>query len=375
MTKERAWCAVAVVATSWFAVGCAAATSKGSAAKPQQAPTEPTKQATIEQATRLPAPRLDVDPSALPSEVREWCNTKGFGRFELVCYDARDGKGVSVVAVPPATLVPANVGVVVRVRHRTEDQWTISIEGEAGARIAGRAPPSGHMPSILTTAFDNSLYALVIKPSLEVPVDPVGTFVLSPRAKPGPAKLTLAADADRRVEQTLVFTEKFSSAVRVGIGLAFGDAVRPEYSTRVPPGSETQVIEVSNSGDAALELVVGVAPFVLDRFLYGGRSYDDPTQDRNPRIAPYIGFGALSADPSGIDALKSLHAGIEVELSPGVSVAGTAVVRRVKVLRDGMQPGSPTMNGDIPLTDTFGVGAALILNVTPDVFRFTAEAQ
>ena len=63
-----------------------------------------------------------------------------------------------------------------------------------------------------------------------------------------------------------------------------------------------------------------------------------------------------------------------MELSPGVSVAATAVVRRVKVLRDGMREGSPTMDGDIPLADTFGVGGALILNVTPDVFRFTAGA-
>jgi hypothetical protein len=365
MTNRRAWCAVAVLVSGCVAAGC------GGSAKLATGSKTPSNAHSKAPSTPPSKPQSPDDPTALPEDVRTWCNKQGFDRFELVCFDASDGDGIRTVAVPPATFVQPNVGVVVKVWQKRGTQPTVELDGVAGTRVAGKAPTFAAISAGTGLSLLNVVEALR---RTEPERNTVGTFVLSPRVKPGPAKLTLTADASHRVEQTLVFTEKYSSAVRVGIGLAFGGAVRPEYSTRVAPGSATQVIEESNAGDAALELVIGVAPFVFDRLLYDGRSYDDPDQAHNWRLAPYLGFGALSADPSGIEALKSLHAGLEIELSPGVSLAGTAVVRRVKVLRDGMREGSPTMDGEIPLTDTFGVGAALILNATPDVFRFTAGA-
>jgi hypothetical protein len=304
--------------------------------------------------------------TALPSDgAKSWCDCTDLrDGFELICIDAHEAP--RIIALPQATLLQPNAGVAVKVNTLASSPPKVELDGEIGTLVPPtvRAQPSGSRADGGDGTNDQATHGGAALP------DEAILYAFSPR-KTGLVKLTVKPHDGEPLEQTLIVTERYSAALRLGLGLVWGGAVKPTYEARLAPGSQTQMIEESDRGRAAMELVVGAAPFLFD-WRRGGRSYVGSRRLRD-NLAPFVGLGAISADASGLEAFKSVYLGLEYELSPGISLAGTAVARRVKVLRDGVAVGSPTMSDQVPLADSFGLGFAFVLNATPDVFRFIKE--
>ena len=117
---------------------------------------------------------------------------------------------------------------------------------------------------------------------------------------------------------------------------------------------------------------MGVSPFILDYLKWGGRSYEN---NDTWFIAPFVGFGVLSATAQGIDAFRSFHLGIEFEPIRQLSIAATWVIRRVDRLAGGLTEGSPLAGDSITTRSDWGTGFGIVINATPDVFRFAAHSE
>lgn len=116
------------------------------------------------------------------------------------------------------------------------------------------------------------------------------------------------------------------------------------------------------TGGYDLEIVAGFAAF-LDK---GGRGYSSHDYSR---FAPYLGIGLLSQGADGeVDFLKSVHLGVEWELTPTFSLASTVVLRRVTRLAPGVALGGP-VQGDVPTVTRQSVGLGFVLNVSPEFLR------
>jgi hypothetical protein len=188
-----------------------------------------------------------------------------------------------------------------------------------------------------------------------------------PSSTPIPLDITVGTNTDP-YEQELIIVSKISGALRIGLGTVFGaNAVPRGYEAYTPPGSSTQIAAQTSGGTAAFELVLGVAPYLLDLAFWGGRSYEN---QENAYFAPYIGLGVLSVDTSSVSAFTTLYNGIEFEPIPSVSIVAAFAIRRVDRLGGGLHAGSPIENGTIPIRHDFGFGPALVINAAPNIFQF-----
>jgi hypothetical protein len=89
----------------------------------------------------------------------------------------------------------------------------------------------------------------------------------------------------------------------------------------------------------------------------------------------YFGLGALSSSGgSKVEWLRSIYAGVEYELTPGSSVAVTAVARRVDGLANDLKVGSVVPVGMTVTNTTFAFGGAIVFNFTPAFFKFASSA-
>lgn len=172
-----------------------------------------------------------------------------------------------------------------------------------------------------------------------------------------------------------LFVEKtYSGALRLGIGALFGPTVDHEYRSVRVDGSAQNEIVASTGGRAEFELVAGYAPFLFDG--RKGRSYHATTlRQRARRFAPYIGLGVLNvASPTGVDFFKSVHLGLEFELQRNLSIAVTAIARRVTELRPGYHVGSP-VGADVPTRERLAFGVGIVINLTPEFLRFATRGS
>ncbi|HWO11705.1 MAG TPA: hypothetical protein VNN80_19555 [Polyangiaceae bacterium] len=297
-----------------------------------------------------------------------WCDKGDFGNHQRLCFDATHGS-LTPVRMPDRSLARPNLGFAVLVRHCANSPVRISLDGERGTvrdALDNRRDPT---PAARGKEGGDA------GPPEARPPEPVRVAVrtFGPRL-PGTTDLKLAVGADATPETyELSVVKKDLGALRLGLGLALGeDAVPPAYEAKIPAGASTPVVTQTSGGRAAAELVMGVSPFILDYLKWGGRSYEN---NDTWFIAPFVGFGVLSATAQGIDAFRSFHLGIEFEPIRQLSIAATWVIRRVDRLAGGLTEGSPLAGDSITTRSDWGTGFGIVINATPDVFRFAAHSE
>jgi hypothetical protein len=181
---------------------------------------------------------------------------------------------------------------------------------------------------------------------------------------PGTANLTISmqrpgqAEPASRVVEFLV-EQTYLGAVRLGVAVVFGGAVDRGYEARQVSGSPQAEVVATTKQTANLELVLGYSAYLTPR-AYANTNWF--------RFEPYVGIGVLNDSPTGLETLKSLHAGIEWEPTPNFAIALTGVVRRVTRLQDGIHVGSP-VTGSVPTNETIGLGGGVVFNLSPEFFR------
>ena len=200
--------------------------------------------------------------------------------------------------------------------------------------------------------------------------------------KAGPADVTitlLEGDKKEAPVQTITVELEVEStdagAIRLGLAPIFGPGVDERYIAISRPGESQNHIFLEGKGPADLELVVGFAPFVES--IWGGRGYSNTKNitEFPFGFSPYVGIGALSAGANGVDALKSLHLGLEWEMTQEFAVAVTVVGRRVNRLAPGVAVGMPIEStADIPLVTPVEFGAAIVISLSPDFLRFAQSS-
>jgi hypothetical protein len=255
---------------------------------------------------------------------------------------------------PGGNIVPPNTSVLVVVRHHLGTQADVSMDGTPGLFLAEERDNMAHGGTEQTETFR-------VKHRLFVARLP-GNANIHVTIKQGKQVL------DQGVFELFVETT-YIGALRVGLSPVFFDAVDRQYRGTKLPGSD--VAEVTRAGNAVtdLEVVVGYAAF-LDGLLSSrpfGRSYSSS----HNIFAPFVGMGLLATANGGLDAFKSIHLGLEAELTPNFSIAVTGVIRRVTRLTEDVHIGSPLANAsEVPTTARAGFGVGLVLNVSPELFRF-----
>ncbi|HEX2685436.1 MAG TPA: hypothetical protein VHN14_02400 [Kofleriaceae bacterium] len=189
-------------------------------------------------------------------------------------------------------------------------------------------------------------------------------------------KWSAAPSATTKTFEFLV-PNQYSGALRVGISALFG-LKEHQYSKRLMPGAPVMEIIDHGSSAMATELVVGYAPYP-QALWQGGRDYVRRyTWDswRN-RLAPYFGLGVASVTNSGegtrVRWLRSFYLGVEWEIVQSTSIAVAATWSRVDMLAKGLSVGGPVDKDTDILDSRSKLGVAIVLNLSPEFFKFAAS--
>ena len=116
---------------------------------------------------------------------------------------------------------------------------------------------------------------------------------------------------------------------------------------------------------------MGVAPFLEA----GGRDRMAPVPFR---LAPYVGLGVLAASGAELrfSRLQSFWAGMDMEITPGVSVVGAFTLRRVQRLVAGASVGDALgEDQEIPTGRVFRPGLGVAMTFTPEGLRLPARGR
>jgi hypothetical protein len=261
---------------------------------------------------------------------------------------------------------PNKVGVLI-VRHWDSDR--VVFDG-SGAPVALSTPATANSG---TAQADDGKAKVATTPPPSLPTASVCEYKpVAPHA-PGPftvtVKITDGADATKVLSARtidLITEQRYSGAFRVGVaGILFADD--QNFTAETFPNSPQA--EIVRSSKVPAELVIGYSQFFDG--LGDGRSYID--RQWYQRFGIYVGVGVLGFSTSSIDFLKSMHVGFEFEISQSMSIALTAVGRRVNELADNIHVGAPVPSGGIPTQTGYVPGMAVILNITPSFFRFATS--
>lgn len=275
--------------------------------------------------------------------VEDWCPESDSQELVL-CWDTVPTRPV-IRPSTPSQVVDAGTEVTVYVRHLEDAVFRVSQTGQMGLDEPGVREEPG-----------------VRNTEKRVFVTPVP---FAPR-KAGPATVELELDGTTYRYELLV-QKTYAGALRTGIGFAFGGALDASYGSATAAGSDQAEVVATSRGGVDVELVVGFAPFLRP----GGRPATGCVRIERC-FAPYVGVGIIAPRASGVDVLTSVHAGLEWEPVKTFSIAGTAAVRRVTRLADGVAVGSPTV-GAPPTTEGWGVGVGVVLNVSPEFFKVASK--
>ncbi|MBK8233300.1 MAG: hypothetical protein IPK72_22690 [Candidatus Eisenbacteria bacterium] len=198
-------------------------------------------------------------------------------------------------------------------------------------------------------------------------------FSFGPRLPDSPANITV--DVERGKEsRTSIFElsvqKVYGGALKFGLATLIGPAVDHDYDAVNVDGSSQREIVPITGGKAEFEMVVAYTPYLSGRRAYQGTTL----RERGAGFAPYIGLGLVNlTSTTGLEFFRSLHLGVEWEPVQNFSLAVTMVGRRVTRLRDGYMVGSPVSGDVVPTREVLTWGVGVILNVTPNLFRFAAR--
>lgn len=301
-------------------------------------------------------------PKPAPKPPRDWCARSATGY--TVCLDfysnvlERSKRRVTVYPEDTNHILLPNQSVRVVVLRRKDDDVSIDLAGDEGVYSS--------TDRNLVTPPTDELHADRSKQESAEPDFDIDDQEFAPRL-PGKADLTVTLTRDgkdevRKVE--FVVEPTYVGAVRLGASVVFGNATDRSYEARSVSGSKQAEVVATKKQNADLELVLGYSAYLKPR------GYAEPSFTN---FEPYVGIGVLNQGPTGLETLKSLHAGIEWEPSPNFGIAFTGVVRRVTRLSDGVRIGSP-ITGDVPTVEKAEFGFGLVFNLSPEFLRVAKQA-
>jgi hypothetical protein len=300
-------------------------------------------------------PDLTCPPARLP-----------FKDMVVVCVDA-SADSVSYRLFPEGTrAVKPNRHFLVHVIHPQDRRPSMSLGGTAGSWAMGSRSTFKVSGDISGTGSTGELE--------EGPAPIIATQrVFAPRM-PGAVDLSVSFTDDAGGELgdplTLEFVvdETYSGAFRVGVAGIFVGGLESTYETVLAPGSNQTEISGGTRNFVDIDLVIGYSPY-LDA---GGRPANG-CDNRPFCFNPYFGVGILGADGGGdLDWLKSVHVGIEWELTDTFAIGLTANLRRVSRLAPGLDVGEP-IEGGLPTRAAYIMGLGIVLNVSPEFLKIGAE--
>lgn len=186
-----------------------------------------------------------------------------------------------------------------------------------------------------------------------------------PALKPVAHTLTVTAkvgDSEDIERVDIAVDTPYAGAIRIGVAGIFGSARDRSYAVQTLPGSGQAEIVTTEGGSMDAELVLGIAAYLEG----GGRTYF--TGDRH-HWSPYFGIGLVDKQNSSFEFLRSLHVGLEYEVSKQFSIAGTVVGRRVDRLVDGLEVGDPVTGMSVSTRKGYSFGVGVVINVSPDFLK------
>lgn len=280
----------------------------------------------------------------------------------IVCVDAT-GPVITYRMVPEGTrLTKPNRYFFVHVVHHAAHRVSMDLGGQIGSYVPGTR--GKFQVSGGGFGFDGQVESEV---SLVA-----STRTFAPR-RPGFAPLVVRLYDQNRtpVADPLVLEfwvdETYSGAFRVGVAGVFFGGVEQQYSKVLRANSQQEEIAATGENVMDVDLTIGYSPY-LDP---GGRAATG-CESAPFCFQPYFGLGILSPTGDGdLDWLKSVHLGVEWELTAEFAIGVTANVRRVSRLTEGLRPGYP-VEGDIPTEDRYVFGIGIIVNLSPSFLRIGA---
>ncbi len=284
----------------------------------------------------------------------------------VVCVDAT-GPSIRYTQTPRTQHTKPNHPFFVHVVHRIEHRAQIVMGGTVGSYA-----PGSRGKFVLSQRQPEESFNL----EGESPSTPV-TYIATARTfaprRPGfspmEVRLTDATGALVADPFKLEFwiEETYSGAFRVGVAGILLGALDKNYRAETQPGSLQREIVATGDSVMDLDVVLGYSPYLDD----GGRPAAG-CESAPFCFNPYFGLGLLSASSNGdLQWLKSVHLGVEWELTEAFAIGLTANLRRVERLADGLRPGYP-IEGNVPTDDVFVFGMGIVINLSPEFLKIGA---
>jgi len=310
----------------------------------------------------------EASTGAAASEAPEVCppTDSAYSDHVVVCVDATRGAPTFKVHNAPNNMVKPNRAFLVIVRHLEGDEVSVNLGGSIGTTEPGiKMPPREGDGGGGGMFFGGD--------SDEGPPVVVTSKTFAPRIAGQALNLVVnvgSRDSEPRTNTLEFFVETtYVGAIRVGVAGIFLGGLDATYKIGMVGNSQQAEIVAQQRPDVDVDIVVGYAAY----FDPGGRGVNGCSM-KPWCFAPYVGIGILSPTADGVNWLKSVHLGLEWEPVPNFSVAVTAAVRRAERLADGYKVGAPIqMGSDIPTRDAWEVGLGVVINVSPDLFKFAGN--
>lgn len=301
-------------------------------------------------------PELQCPPAKLPQDD-----------MIVVCVDAT-GPTIRYWQTPRTQHTKPNKPFFVHVVHRIEHRAQVVMGGTVGSYA-----PGSRGKFVLSQRNPDGGFNLEGE-SDETPVTYVTTVRTFAPRRPGfsPMEVRLLDAAGQLVADPFKLEfwieETYSGAFRVGVAGILLGALDQRYRAEQQPGSSQREIVATEQSTMDLDVVLGYSPY-LDE---GGRPAAG-CENAPFCFNPYFGLGLLSASGDGeLQWLKSVHLGIEWELTEAFAIGLTANLRRVERLAHNMRPGYP-VEGSVPTDDVFVFGVGVVINLSPEFLRIGAS--
>jgi|GEM_PF-1620955 len=325
--------------------------------------------------TMEPAPtgpiafKLQAFPDDEPVPEELVCPPKSLPQDDMivVCVDAT-GPTIRYWQSPRATHTKPNHPFYVHVVHRIEHRAQIVMGGTVGS-----APPGSRGKFVMSQKAPASDGFNLEGDAPKKAITFVATArTFAPRV-PGfvPLEVRLMDGSNALVADPFklefLIEQTYSGAFRVGVAGILMGALDQRFRAETRPGSLQREIVATDDSAMDLDVVLGYSPY-LDA---GGRA-GSGCENAPFCFNPYFGLGLMSASSNGdLQWLKSVHLGLEWELTEAFAIGITANLRRVERLAKGFRPGYP-VEGGVPTDDVFVFGMGIVVNLSPEFLKIGA---